>query len=404
MNILFVADVSIAEVIGGAERVIFEQSTHLAERGHDVHILTRRLPGHKQNKDVIQNVKEWRYDVDLKSGALSSLRETGQNSKRLFDFLHNEYNFDCINFYQPFSAFGVIQSSLSKRVKRIYTCFSFSFEEFISRNAKPNGLFKKMSYLCNVQTRKWMEKRVLKSCNEIVVLSQFTQEALLNVYKISPQKVSIIPGGVDLKRFSPTTGKDELRRRLQIPVGKVVLFSVRNLVPRMGLENLMTAMQEVVKFAPDIYLVLGGKGHLKDDLIALSKKLGVEDFIRFVGFIPEEELPVYYRMADLFILPTRELEGFGLVTLEAMASGIPVLGTPVGGTEEILGKFAPNFLFKDIEPDSIAALIVENYSKLKENPQMWKDLSHRCRSFVENNYSWEKNVDSMEEIFSRLLN
>jgi len=118
-------------------------------------------------------------------------------------------------------------------------------------------------------------------------------------------------------------------------------------VPRMGLDNLILAIEQVIKTAPDIYLVVGGEGPLKDDLISMVKKLGVEKHIEFKGFISEDNLPEYYQMTDLFVLPTRELEGFGLVTLEALACGVPVLGTPVGGTKEIIGRFDPDFLFKD---------------------------------------------------------
>lgn len=396
------ADVSVSEVLGGAERVLFEQTTRLAQRGHDVHILTRKLPGHHSYQEVIQGVREWRFYVDRRN-AISFLRTTWWNSRRMFESLHHEYNYDCINFHQPFSAIGVFQSAASKKIKKVYTCHSLTFEEFISRHTRPDGLLRKTSHLLNVHVRKWIEKRVLKKCDEIVVLSQFTQEKLWNTYKIPSQKVSIIPGGVDLKRFSPAADKTEIRRRFQIPTGKVVLFSVRNLVPRMGLENLVLAMKQVAKSAPDIYLVLGGEGPLRDDLIAFAKSLAVEDFIRFAGFIYEQELPDYYRMADLFVLPTRELEGFGLVTLEAMASGVPVLGTPVGGTKEIIANFDQNFLFKDAGPDSMAALIVGNYRKIKESPQKWKEISHRCRKFVESKYSWEKNVDSLEKVFIKAL-
>ena len=119
-------------------------------------------------------------------------------------------------------------------------------------------------------------------------------------------------------------------------------------------------------------------------------------FIHFAGFIPEDQLPHYYQMADIFMLPTKELEGFGLVTLEAMASGLPVVGTPVGGTNEILGKFDSSFLFKGTDADSMAELIVNKYHLIKNYPERWQEISHRCRKFVESNYSWEKNIESFE--------
>jgi glycosyltransferase involved in cell wall biosynthesis len=402
VNILFVSDVSIGELIGGAERVLFEQSTRLAQRGHNVHILTRGSEGHNSNKEVIHGVRQWKYPVDQRS-ALLFLRSSRINSEKLFEVLCNRYNFDCINFHQPFSALGVIQSPVSKKIKKMYTCHSLSFEEFRSRNPKPKGTTRRASYFLNIQARKFMERKVLSRSDVITVLSQFTEEKLRSLHGISSEKVVIIPGGVDLQRFSPANDKTEIRRQLNIPEEKVILLTVRDLERRMGLENLIAAMSEVVKAVPDIYLTMGGNGPRRHHLTALAKSLGVENHIKFTGFISEEDLPDYYRMADLFILPTRELEGFGLVTLEAMASGVPVLGTPVGGTKEILGKFAPDLLFKDTNPDSIAALILENYRKFKENPDKWKQISLQCRQFAEQNYSWEKNIDSLEKMFTELL-
>ena len=395
MNVLFVSDVSIAGVLSGAERVLFEQSTRLQKRGHDVHILTRKLPEHESDHQVIQDVNEWRYDVD-QSNSFSFIKSTLLNCKKLFESLENQYSFDCINFHQPFSAFGVIRSSASQKIKNIYTCHSLSFEEFRSRNSKPRNIIKKVLYSLNIKMRRFIERKVLNSSEKIVVLSRFTQEKLQCVYKIPAEKITIIPGGVDLERFYPATDRLGIRQRLNIPQEKMVLLTVRDLEPRMGLQNLICAIKKAKSELPGIYIVLGGQGPLGVDLKLLTRKLGIEDCVRFTGFIPEAELPDYYRMADIFILPTVELEGFGLITLEALASGVPVLGTPVGGTVEILNRFDSKYLFKDTESESMAELIIETCREFKNNPGFRQDVSSRCRLFVEENYSWKKNVDLLE--------
>ena len=226
---------------------------------------------------------------------------------------------------------------------------------------------------------------------------------MLNIYKISDEKVSIISGGVNLKQFETSGNKRQIRKALGISDKRIVILTVRNLVKRMGIENLIFALKYIINNAPDIYLVIGGDGPIKDHLINLANTLGIKDFIQFEGFISEDQLPRYYQMADFFVLPTKELEGFGLVTLEAMACGLPVLGTPVGGTKEIIGNFDPSFLFEGTDPHSMVELILKKYHIIKNNPQRWKEISHRCRKYVEDNYSWEKNVDALEELFKKTV-
>jgi len=320
-----------------------------------------------------------------------------RNSRKLFDELYKNYRIDVINCHQPFSAYGVLQFPKSRSLKKIYTCHSLSFEEFVSRNPRPAGALKNLFYELKIFARKKIERRVIERSDNIVVLSRFTQDKLTTAYGIPPSKVSIIPGGVDLKRFRPVENKNAIRQALKLPDSKIILFTVRNLVARMGLENLIEAMQSVIRNASDIYLVIGGAGPLNGRLTKMAEQLGVNDCIRFEGFIPEETLPHYYQMADMFILPTKELEGFGLVTLEAMASGVPVLGTPVGGTKEILTQFDPTFLFKDTSPESMASIVLEKYHIIKNHPEKWQKISLECRRFAEENYSWDKHVNALEK-------
>lgn len=399
LKILFVSDYPLDEVMGGSVRYLFEQSLLLAKRGHSVHVLTRKERKHGGYSSN-NNIKEWKY-ITNNDNALCFFVSNLLNCKNLFESLFEKYSYDAINFYQPLSALGVLRSAKSKKVKKLYTCHSLSFEEYISRNYLPAGLFGHVFNWLNIIGRKRIEKKVLNSADAITVLSKFTKNRLLNIYKIAPGKISINHGGVDLKRFNPSSnGIKKIRKNLGISDNKIVIFTVRNLVNRMGLENLILAIKSIVVNAPDIRLVIGGDGPLKTDLIGLANNLGLQEFIRFVGFIHEDQLSSYYQMADLFVLPTKELEGFGLVTLEAMASGLPVLGTPVGGTKEILGNFDSRFLFKGTDSNSIAELILENYDLIKQNPQRWEEISLRCRKFVEHNYSWEKNIDALEELFA----
>jgi glycosyltransferase involved in cell wall biosynthesis len=398
LRILFVADVSISNPSSGSERVLFEQSTLLRKRGHHVHILTRRLPWHRANHELIHGVTEWRYDVNRRNG-LCFLRSILVNCKKRYEELQETFSYDWLNFHQPLSALGVMRSHASRQVRKVYTCHSLSFEEFQSRNPRPKDFIGRLLYPFNVHSRRLIERKVLNASEGIIVLSRFTRERLRSIYGVPTRKIVIIPGGVDLRRFSPADDRILIRRRLNIPEDKIILLTIRDLEPRMGLENLLHAFEKVIGELPDSYLVIGGHGPLRDGLISLSRRLRIDGAVRFAGFIAEDDLPDYYRMADLFILPTVELEGFGLITLEALASGVPVLGTPVGGTVEILGKLDTRYLFKDTKPGSMAFLIIETCRRFRNNDPLRRDVTARCRAFVEANYSWERNIDSTEKLF-----
>ncbi len=397
-NILCVSDVSISKVIGGGERALYEHSTRLAKRGHSVHLLTRMYPWHTSKSEIVNGVREWRFDFDDRD-FLRSIYSTVLKSRRLFDTLCEKFTFDIINFHQPFSALGVVCSPNSKGTRKVYTCHSLSFEEFQSRTPQPDDMVGRCLYAISWRLRRAVEKKLLELSDKIVVLSDFTKKKLFHNYDIPDEKIVLIPGGVDLVRFSPATNRTAIRKRLHIPPRKFVLFVVRNLVARMGLENLLHAVSKVAREVPELYLVIGGRGPLKESLTVLAQKLGIQDHVRFTGFIKEEDLPSYYQMADLFVLPTKELEGFGLVTVEALASGLPVLGTPIGGTKEILTKLNPDFLFRDLSADAMADSILSMVSKLKEDKKLKRSLPKQCRKFAETYYSWDDKIDCLEELF-----
>lgn len=394
-----IADVSIGKVIGGAERVLFEQSSRLARRGHSVCVLTRGM-GNVTNT-MIQGVREFGYGVN-RANALAFVTTTFANGKRVFESLHREYGFDRMLVHQPFSALGPVSSHLATGIRKTYICHSLSFEEYVSRNPMPESIPQKVAHALNVGFRKAMERRLLGKAESIVVLSDFTKRKLTEKHHIGQDKIVRIPGGTDLVKFSPASPveRESIRREFGIRPNDIVLFTVRNLVPRMGLENLLRAMKIIADHTSNIRLIIGGDGPLKEKLATLSKMLEIDGQIVLKGFIPEDRLPDYYKCADIFILPTRELEGFGLVTTEALASGLPVLGTPVGGTLEILGGLDKSLLFDGSGPDAIAKLVLEKSEIIRKFPETWNELREVCRKYAETRYSWETHVDVLEKFVS----
>lgn len=402
MNILLVADVSIASVIGGAERVLYEESTRLVKRGHAVHVLTRKLPHHESDVENISGVQEHRYSFQAKPFPLF-LKSILSDCRQTFCCLQKNFPFDIINFHQPFSAVGVLSSISSRKVPLVYTCHSLSFEEYVSRSSSPKNPIKLLLHHLQVSARKSTEKNVLKKSDQTVVLSEYTSEKLLRTYGLSSSKVNVIPGGVDLERFRPATDKNRIRARMGLPEDKFILFTLRNLVPRMGLENLISAFEIVQNGRRDLLLVIGGEGLQGPVLKEQVTTSGIADSVRFVGFIPDEELPSYYQVADLFIIPSRELEGFGLVTVEALASGLLVLGTPVGGTTEILARLGSVFLFDDSTPQAMATGILKALNDWATDQVVYENISQTCRQVAQEHYSWDNHVSKLEDLFYSML-
>lgn len=189
----------------------------------------------------------------------------------------------------------------------------------------------------------WMksaiERRVYRRADEIVTLSGAFKRLLIERYRIAPWSVSVIPPGVDLERFG--LGSRALaRERLDLPANAWIVASVRRLVPRMGLGVLLEAWAGA---RVDMgILVIGGGGPERARLEAMAARLGVVDSVRFWGEVSEDDLPDLYRAADVTAVPSLDLEGFGLVALESLACGTPVIVSDSGGLPEAIAGLTPD--------------------------------------------------------------
>jgi glycosyltransferase involved in cell wall biosynthesis len=245
----------------------------------------------------------------------------------------------------------------------------------------------------NVAFKRWIEDRVYRRCDRFIVLSHAFGELLHRKYAIPWQQIHIIPGGVDIDRFQLNLTRQQARALMGFPQDRPILFTPRRLVQRMGIDILLQALVEVKDKVPDVWLAIAGKGALRPVLEQQVIALGLQEHVKFLGYVPDDRLPIAYQAADLTVVPSQSLEGFGLILLESLACGTPVLSTPVGGMPEILLPFQPSLVTGTPDSDALAARIVELLTGKIPLP----DRS-ACREYAVNNFDWKIIAPKVREV------
>jgi len=227
---------------------------------------------------------------------------------------------------------------------------------------------------------KFVEKRVYNKSRFIHCASESFKNLLITEYNIDSRKIVVIPLGVDLDRFQ-NNQKDFARKKLGIGASELIFVCVRRLTNRMGIDDLIHGFSKFCAHSPKGSLYIIGRGPQQNSYEKLIQSLGIENRIHLLGEISDADLPLWYAASNSSIVPSQSLEGFGLVALESLSCGTPVLAARCGGLEEIVESWNKNFLFDPYRPDQIASKLLEfTNGKVSET-------SENCRIFA-NNYTW----------------
>ncbi|KXU86024.1 glycosyl transferase family 1 [Caballeronia megalochromosomata] len=218
------------------------------------------------------------------------------------------------------------------------------------------------------RAKRMLERRVYARSSRLIVLSEAFGQILHARYGVPEERIRVVPGCVDVAQFDQAMTRSDARRRLQLPLGRPIVLAVRRLVRRMGLESLIDAIRRVRQKVPDVLLLIAGKGRLADELQARIDAAGLDDNVRLLGFVPDEQLASLYRAADVSIVPTVALEGFGLITVESLASGTPVLVTPVGGLPEAVRGLSNDLVLESTGADAIADGLIATFDGTLDLP------------------------------------
>ena len=237
-----------------------------------------------------------------------------------------------------------------------------------------------------------LERSVYRRASRFVVLSQAFATLLSERFGVPRERISVVPGGVDLDRFRPQGTRQELRQKLGWESDKRIVLTVRRLAKRMGLESLIEAFAEVAGQFPDVVLYIAGKGGERGALERAVEERGLGARVKFLGFVADEDLPAVYAAADVTVVPSQELEGFGLVTLESLACGTPCLVTPVGGLPEAVAGFDKGLVTKGSRACDLASGLA---SWLREGAAS----AGECRAYAEQ-FGWPMIARRVMEVYA----
>jgi glycosyltransferase involved in cell wall biosynthesis len=246
--------------------------------------------------------------------------------------------------------------------------------------------------------RMLVEKSLYLRSARIIVLSEAFAQLAIERYGINPAKIRIVPGSVDIERFHVGVSRDAARDRLGLPKDRPILLSVRRLVRRMGLLELVVALRAVLVRVPDVLLCIAGRGLLRQELEQRVAELGLTDHVRFLGFVDDEDLPYLYRAADLNVVPTVALEGFGLVAAESLATGVPAMVTKIGGLPEVVAGLSEDLMFASPRSEDLADGLIEALLGLRRLPD-----DAACAAYARKHFSSQLMADRIAAVYREIL-
>ena len=371
-SLFFLSNGWFPQTPGGLERYVYELTHNLKSSGDWVNLAGIGLPEQSKNHQL----------------QLVNLAPTNQPLwRRLWSAHHyfrfqNLHQFDAINLH--FSLYSLpILPYLPPTVPVTFTFHGPWALESQQQGGNPLA----------IGMKKWIEQQVYQRCDRFIVLSKAFGQILHQNYQISWDKIEIIPGGVDTQKFNANLSRSQARKQLNWPSDRLILFTPRRLVQRMGVDKLLTAIANIKPQFPDIWLAIAGQGPLKTVLEQQAQALGLHNQVKFLGFLPDRQLPIAYQGADLTVIPSQYLEGFGLVLLESLACGTPVIATPVGGMPEVLTPLSPQLI---TESSTVEAITAQLLALVRGNISIPSRAT--CRDYAVKNFDWHKIAQQVRQV------
>jgi len=369
---------------GGMSVYIRELARELGKRGHWIDVYTRF---HDPKDDQIVHLGENARLIHIKAG------DPGEMHKlTIYPYL-TEFTFALENFRKRHGlSYDLVHSHywLSGRVGRWLQCL-WDIPHIV--------MFHTLGEVKNAMAigedepdlRLVTERGLVKNCHRIIAATKREKRELIQYYHASPENIGVVPGGVNMELFKPVE-KDFARQQLGVEKEIKMILYVGRIDPIKGINRLLEAGAYLPNKQEFKLVIIGGNDQPQPELEKLrrlSQALDIHDSVIFAGRVKQEELPLYYSAADVLVMPSY-YESFGLVALESMACGTPVIATKVGGIEKIVHKGLNGYQVTGHIPRSIA----EKISMFTANPRVKANSPFSIRTSI-TKFCWSKVADAI---------
>ena len=311
-------------VVGGISRVVHDLSHRLIQDGHNVTVITYR-DGNVPYYEDDDGVNVYRVDNFMISpnNFIDWIMQLNFNMiAKAGEIIAEQGNFDVVHAHDWMTTYA------GKTIKQAYNTplVSTIHATEAGRNSGIRGELQKY-----INDTEWM---LTYESSEVIVNSNYMKNELQRLFGLPYEKINVVPNGVNLNLFSGIEKDYDFRRRFAADNEKIILFMGR-LVYEKGIQTLISAMPKILANYHDAKLIVAGKGGMIDELRNQVNYLGLGNKVYFTGYLGSKDVQRMYKCADVAVFPST-YEPFGIVALEAMLSGTPVVTSDIGGLNEIV--------------------------------------------------------------------
>ena len=361
-------------IVGGISRVVYDLSHKLIQEGHDITVITYR-DGNVPYVEDDAGVKVYRVDNYMISSNnfIDWILQLNFNMiAKAGEIIAEQGNFDIIH------AHDWLVASAAKTLKYAYNTPIVSTIHATEAGRNSGISTPEQKYINDTE---WM---LTYESSEVIVNSNYMKNELQRLFGLPYEKINVIPNGVDLNLYDNIERDYDFRRRYAMDNEKIILF-IGRLVYEKGIQNLIAAMPKVLAHYNDAKLIVAGKGGMIDELRAQVNHLGLGNKVYFTGYLGSKDVQRMYKCADVAVFPST-YEPFGIVALEGMLSGTPVVVSDVGGLNEIVEHGVNGMKSYAGNANSLADSILT----LLYDPKLCDTVAKNAKLKVKTEYNWTK--------------